>query len=99
MPSKKEALAIAKYMNCTGIHMSKDNEWMPCSSNAVMMRVSNRAEKTKVKSDSMMLKRSKKSKRKIRGSKFEKLRERGVMGIDTLPGGGLVSAPIGGDGL
>lgn len=96
MPSKKEALAIAKYMNCTGIHLTDDNDWMPCSSPAVLMRVSNRAEKNQVKSDSMMVTRKKKSKRKIRGRKFEQLRERGVMGIDTLPGGGLVSAPIGG---
>lgn len=46
--------------------------------------------------------KNKKSKRKRKGkntASWEQLRERGVLGIDTLQGGGLVSAPIAGKAL
>jgi len=46
--------------------------------------------------------KNRKSKRKRKGKNiagWEQLRQRGVMGIDTLQGGGLVSAPIAGKAL
>lgn len=48
------------------------------------------------------IKKRKRSKRKQRGEstdKWEALGSRGVIGIDTLPGGGLVSAPVVGKAL
>ena len=46
--------------------------------------------------------KNRKNKRKIKGrnkGSWEKMRERGVVGIDTLSGGGLVSAPMAGKEL
>jgi len=47
-------------------------------------------------------KRKKKKRRKLRGenaAQWEELREVGVAGIDSLPGGGIVSAPISGKAM
>jgi len=47
-------------------------------------------------------KAKRKKRRSLRGEntdKWEKLRGRGVLGIDSLPGGGIVSAPISGKSL
>jgi hypothetical protein len=41
---------------------------------------------------------SKKTKRKIRGRGYEKLRERGVAGISTMPDGSLTSMTPGSPG-
>jgi hypothetical protein len=37
---------------------------------------------------------TKKTKRKMRGANWQKLNERGPVGISSLDGGGIVSAPI-----
>jgi predicted ABC-type ATPase len=71
------------YLGCRGTHRNAQGQLMPCSSEENLNRVSNRAEPGK-----------KVRKRRRRNDEFEKLRSRGVLGIDTLPGGGLVSAPI-----
>jgi hypothetical protein len=71
------------YLGCRGTHRNSQGRLMPCSSEESLMRISNRAEPDK-----------KARKRRRRNDEFEKFRQRGVRGIDTLPGGGLVSAPI-----
>jgi hypothetical protein len=71
------------YLGCRGTHRNAQGRLMPCSSEESLNRVSDRAEPNK-----------KVRKRRRRNDEFEKLRPRGVRGIDTLPGGGLVSAPI-----
>ena len=78
----QNVLRMNAYLGCTGTHRTASGRLMPCASPESLARISNRAEPEK------------KGSRKKRRTRFEKLRERGVRGIDTLPGGGLVSAPI-----
>lgn len=81
---RKRALHVARLIGCQGVHQRSDGTWLPCADEATLIRISNAAEKK-------ALKRTKKKKR----HRWEPLTERGVVGIDTLPGGGLVSAPVG----
>jgi len=82
---KMMAQRMARYMGCRGVHQNENGIWMPCSSPEELVEISNAAEPEK--------KERKKRGRLARG--WQHLRERGVSGIDTLVGGGLVSAPIG----
>ena len=77
----ENVLKMNAYLGCRGTHRNAEGRLMPCSSPESLARVSDRAEPEK------------KGRRKRR-REFERFRERGVLGIDTLPGGGLVSAPI-----
>lgn len=93
---KVSAIRAAKSLGCEGAHLDANGQWMPCSSTAELIRLSvKRDDPTKILPSDI---EEWQSRRKIKGQKkkkkFEKLRERGVLGIDTLPGGGLVSAPI-----
>lgn len=86
---KKMAHRMARYMGCSGVHQNDDGVWMPCKSPEELMRLSEQAEPQK---KSMIVEPEKKRRRrKKRGKDWEKLGERGVGSIDTLPGGGLVS--------
>ncbi len=82
--SREDAMKIAKYMGCSGAHQRDDGNWLPCADEETLMRISNAAEAEKA------LPRRKKKKR----DEWEDLNEGGVIGIDTLPDGSLVSAPI-----
>lgn len=102
--SKEEALKIAQYLGCSGAHQDPDGNWMPCSSHETLQRISNEAETYKPdrkykSTDQIIEQADRQTKRKKRGSNWEKLGERGPVGIDTIPGGGLVSAPIAGKAL
>lgn len=92
---KIQALAIAKEIGCTGAHEGDDGNWMPCASMEELSRISNMAETSKwrtvVPGYSPAKKRSNMGKRKKRRSEWEDLREAPIMGIESLPGGGLVS--------
>lgn len=88
---KKMAQRMARYMGCSGVHQNEDGTWMPCKSPEELMRLSDAAEPKKKADPQGDMKKMKRKKRKRRGSNWEELGERGVGGIDTLAGGGLVS--------
>jgi hypothetical protein len=101
--TRKEALKIASFIGCTGVHQDKDGDWMPCSSMDVLRRISSEAEPTKKAAFDEMevtqrMSGRKKTKRKIRGRGYEKLRERGVAGVSTMPDGSLTSMTPGSQG-
>lgn len=74
---------MARYLGCSGTHRGPNGELMPCGSHEELQRISNEAEPAK-KQDGKKRKR-----RRVGG--YEPLGERGVIAIDSLPGGGLVS--------
>lgn len=82
--SKEQALKVARYLGCRGAHQDEMGNWLPCADSATMNRISNEAEKSAER------RKGKKRRRFVRDG-FEALGERGVIGIETLPGGGLVS--------
>lgn len=103
MTTKEEAIKIASFVGCSGAHMDKDGDWMPCSSPAILQRISADAEPKKKAaveefSVNSRLSQKKRGKRKFRGAGYEKLRERGIRGIDTMPDGSLTSAQPGSPG-
>ncbi len=92
---KMQALRVAKDIGCSGAHLDKNDKWNPCSSPDELDRISTMAEGSKWRSvvpnpgaekDGMTAKRKRR-----RDGGWERLRERPVMAIETLPGGGLVS--------
>ncbi|HIF65229.1 MAG TPA: KTSC domain-containing protein, partial [Acidimicrobiia bacterium] len=103
---KAQALREAAELGCAGAHRHPDGTWMACSTMAEYERVTG-AEKEKSALDlieeTQKIRERKGSKRKRKNRQWEKLREQGVSGIDTLPGGGLVSGkgltfrPVDGD--
>lgn len=89
-PTREQALEVARYLGCRGAHQREDGVWQPCASEAVLNRISNEAE-TRTRSP-LYKAEPKRKRRKKRG--WQNLIERGVFGVDTLPDGGLVSAPV-----
>lgn len=91
--TKKDALKVARYIGCSGAHQNEKGQWLPCSSPEKLAEISQQAESSKYKPERKAEDRKPKKVNKrryvVRG--FEQLGERGVLGIDTLPGGGLVS--------
>jgi hypothetical protein len=103
MTTKEEALKIASFVGCSGAHMDKDGDWMPCSSPEILQIISADAEPKKKAAVeefgvNRRLSEKRRGKRKIRGRGYEKLRERGIRGIDTMPDGSLTSATPGSPG-
>lgn len=103
MSTKEEALKIAQFIGCSGAHQDKDGDWMPCSSMEILNRISAEAEPRKKAAISEMeaiqrFRQKKRGKRKLRGRNYEKLRERGIAGISTMPDGSLSSMPPGSPG-
>jgi hypothetical protein len=82
--ARKEALKVARLLGCRGVHQHGE-KWMPCADHETLLRISDAAEKKVYEP----------KKRRPKRQQWEKLTESGVVGIDTLPGGGLVSARIG----
>ena len=97
---KIQALKMAKNMGCSGAHKDKNGNWMPCSSHDEMQKISNIAEGDKWRSAVPGYKgedgRVRGRKRRRRNDSWEKLNERPISSIQTLPGGGLVSGPASG---
>lgn len=96
MSTREEAIKIAAFIGCSGAHQDKDGDWMPCSSHEILNRISLEAEPKKKAADeefevAQRIKYKKQNKRKIKGKKYEKLRERGIAGIQTMPDGSLSS--------
>lgn len=93
---RKNAARMARYLGCSGTHQHDDGTWMPCRSHEELVRLSNRGEPKKktafVARGPEKRRRRRRIGRNVPG--WEPLEESGVVGIDTLPGGGLVSAAI-----
>lgn len=87
-PTREQALEVARYLGCSGAHQREDGVWLPCNSEEEMQKISNRAE-TQTRSPLYKAQPNRK-RRKKKG--WEELREGGVIGIETLGSGGLVSA-------
>ena len=103
MSTREEALKISSFIGCSGAHQDKDGDWMPCSSREILQRVSMEAEPKKKAATHEFesirrMSQKRRGKRNITGSKFEKLRERGVAGIETMPDGSLSSMSPGSEG-
>ena len=92
---KIEALKMAANMGCSGAHKDKNGNWMPCSSHEEMQRISNAAEGSEWRSVVPGYKgedgRIRGRRKRKRNDEWEELGSRGVISIESLPGGGLVS--------
>lgn len=86
-PTRAEALEVARYLGCSGAHQREDGVWQPCASADILMRVSKEGETSRLRD--LPKSAEKVSKRKKKG--WEHLRERGLVAIDTIDGGGLIS--------
>lgn len=101
---RKSAARLARLIGCSGAHQNEDGVWMPCGSHEELAKISKDAETkipknlTKTEEPPCLGCKGNKPERSRRGSsqkkRWEKLRESGVSGINTLEGGGLTSAPI-----
>ncbi len=96
---KAQALREAAELGCTGAHRHPDGTWMACSTMEEYERLTaSRKEKSGLDliEETQKIRSQKGTKRKRQNKRqWEKLRERGVAGIDTLSGGGLVSGAHG----
>lgn len=91
---KVQALAMAREVGCSGAHLSADGNWMPCESMNELERISNIAETSKwrnVVPGYSPAKKRESGRRRRRRQEWENLREAPIRGIESLPGGGLVS--------
>ena len=87
------AIRRATEIGCFGAHQVAGGEWMPCSSTKQFLSLTSGIDvKSRMSLEEMRKWSSvRKSKGKKRKKRWEKLRERRILGIDTLQGGGLVS--------
>lgn len=94
VPTRRQANRVARMIGCEGSHQDENGMWLPCSSSEGLAKIIG---KTKSYPAANFEKVKKQRKRKGRSRDgYEKLRERGVMGIETLSDGSLVSARIAG---
>ena len=102
VPDKRTATRLARTMGCEGAHQAPSgNGWHPCESHEALTILINRGSKGyrawkerqgKTKVRTVLIDDKKPKKRKYRKPKgWENLAQRGVRGINTLPGGGLTS--------
>ena len=92
MNSMMVALRRSNEVGCSGAHRGSDGKWHPCASAAEYKRVSGL--KKRPIADNVRI-RDRKGSRKL-SQQWEPLAQRGIAGIATLDGGGLVSASFGG---
>ena len=87
------AVRAASELGCFGAHQVAGGTWMPCSSTKQFLSLAIGEEiKSRMSLEDMRNRSSiRKAKGKKRKKRWEKLRERRVLGIDSLEGGGLVS--------
>jgi len=101
---KARALRRAKELGCTGAHKHPDGGWMACSTHEEYERLeaeeeSEQEEKSvlsRVREFQSVRERKGKRRKKKNKKNWEKLGERGVVSIDTITGGGLVSGAVAG---
>ena len=93
--AKMRALREAKKLGCAGAHKTEDGRWHPCSSAETLQRVK---PGTSFQAPKLIV--PPKSTRTQRGAnniqrQWEPLGSRGIVAIDTIAGGGLVSGVVG----
>jgi len=91
--AKMRALREAKKLGCSGAHQTEDGKWHPCASAEKLQRL-------RPGSTSSRIVVPPKSARTQRGAnniqrQWEPLGSRGIVAIDTITGGGLVSGVVG----
>ena len=93
LKSQIAAIRRAADIGCFGAHQISNGEWLPCSSTKQFLTITNGFDvKSRISLDDMENWSSiRKSKGKKRKKRWEKLRERRILGIESLDGGGLVS--------
>lgn len=98
--SRKMALRLARRIGCSGAHQNAKGEWLPCGTEEELTKISMEAESAPAgkKNDEppcIGCKGGTDRRRQGAGHKkrWERFRERGIAGIDTLADGSLVSAP------
>lgn len=91
LDSMMVALRQSDEIGCRGAHRDSNGQWVACSSPAELKQVSKL--KKQPLAENVRI-RDRKGSNKLSG-RWEPLGQRGVMGISTLDGGGLVSAAIG----
>jgi len=98
--NRAAALRRAKELGCAGAHQHPNGTWMACKTHEEYERLENEQEKKSVLSrmrDYESVRERKGRKKKSKNKKnWEELSERGVIAIDTMSGGGLVSGAVGG---
>lgn len=90
VPTQRQASRVARMIGCEGSHQTEDGMWMPCQSMEKLSAIIG----PKGKSDIPMKKRRKRKGRRHQDG-YEPLMEAGIVGIDTLADGSLVSAQVG----
>jgi hypothetical protein len=85
-PSKRQASRVARMLGCNSSHQDENGMWMPCATHDQLIGLTAASGKS--------VKRKRRGTGAKRPKKYEKLIERGVLGIDTLADGSLVSTPI-----
>lgn len=103
MPTRRQAVMMAQRLGCSGAHQEGEY-WMPCETHDELVSIVDSINSLDEKdadcipcAQAAEVKALMKKKRKKRGSEpkgYEKLIERGVLGVDTLDGGGLVSGYV-----
>lgn len=98
-PTREQALSVARIIGCRGVHQEGE-AWMPCATHDELSRISQRADKpaktTKAKTavcgcDAALVKA--RAKRRAQ-QRWEHLRERPVVGLDSIPGMGIVAVGV-----
>ncbi|SVB91015.1 uncharacterized protein METZ01_LOCUS243869 [marine metagenome] len=94
--TRDEAQAAASEVGCLGAHQMGVGKWMPCDTHETYVAARNSPNVRRIVIETPTMKRRKRvielprvSKRSTRN--WEPFINRGVRGIETLPGGGLVS--------
>lgn len=88
VPTRRQAMRVARMIGCSGAHQDDAGNWLPCPTPSSLSEIIGSGKKE-------LPKRKRRGRGGVRPSGYERLIERGVIGIDTLPGGGLVSASVG----
>ena len=83
-PTREDALKVARFLGCRGAHQDDNGIWFPCADAETLNRISNRAEPKSAEG-------KRRRRRRYVKPGYEPLGERGILGIDTLPDGSLVS--------
>lgn len=90
--AKMKALREAKKLGCSGAHQTDDGIWRPCSSAEALAKII--PSSPSGASGSIGPRRQQRGNNNMR-RQWEPLGARGVVSIDTLAGGGLVSGVVG----
>ena len=89
---RSEAEVVAARLGCSGAHQVRQGAWAPCAT----PEEHNAAHGNAGAGRSRILRAQRPARRVVVNQRtWENLRERGPIGIETLPGGGLVSGKAG----